>query len=444
MDAFYLSIAPLSICVLTFAAVAEARFVPLLARMPGERHRELDSLGTKYAVGATAVWLVLAAFAQVTLARSRIASLPLTMAIESPAILTYGVYAVNRSVLLANNRMSIANLAAAAGTACGVLLILVVRRPLTMPFAFVLASWVQAAICFVAVEITCRRPSALRLARHVGLARLSLAVVLSTSATTVDRFVASPLGSGAVTAMTIADRLYQVPATIATATLSNAVFPALAHLRSEPDFGRFVERALGLSAAVTLPIAAAGVLFAPDALHVVAGRAFVGSGTEARVVMTVALLFVAVPLYTQSVLYTRVLLAVGEERSVASQGVLAFFLNAIGDLIGALVLGLPGIAVATSATYIICDIYLISCLRRKSSLNLSIKRLALGNLNGAAFLIYGLTVVGMISVRLASLGLLADIGLASTLTLAGIAAMLGGRRALTRGRAALSSFLSGL
>lgn len=365
VDAFYLSLAPLTLSAGVFLNVAEARFVPLFARSPKARHRLIESFATRGGIGVAFAWLASGAALAILLRNTHLASLGSMLIVEAVAIVPAARFAVARGALLAIDRLWEANLAAAGGTLVAVVAILLSQSPSQLPLAVVAGFVVQWLLAEAAYRRHSASGEAADTAVGTGILGLSMAMLVTTSGTTVDRVVASFLGSGAITGIAVADRVYQLPATLAAATLASAIFPRLAR-RMGPSSARTTsQRAFSLNIAVTVPAGAVLAICAGDAVRLVAGQSLAVGNVELATEWALRWLALAIPFYTTSVLLVRILLAYGRESVVIWQAVLALASNLALDVLGAHFWGLAGIGAATLGVFIASDLMLLILVPRE-------------------------------------------------------------------------------
>ncbi|WP_245569464.1 murein biosynthesis integral membrane protein MurJ [Agrococcus lahaulensis] len=169
--------------------------------------------------------------------------------------------------------------------------------------------------------------------------------------TLVDRAVGSTLDEGAITAVSYAWRLVSLPETLLIASLLVPLYPAMGAAANRlPELGRLVGR--GLSAAVTLltPICIVLALAAQPLVELAFGRgafddAAVAATASAVVWFTPALLALGCRQVVVSASYAR-----RDSRAPVLVAVAAMVVNIVGDVLLAPVMGVAGLALASSAS----------------------------------------------------------------------------------------------
>lgn len=219
--------------------------------------------------------------------------------------------------------------------------------------------------------------------------------------TMVDRAVGSTLDTGAITALSYAWRLVSLPETLLIASLLVPLYPALsAAAANRAEVRRLVGRGLAIIVTVLMPLCVALIVAARPAVQVVFGHG-------AFDVEAVALTAEAVVWYAPALLalgcrqlIVRASYAVGDSRSPVIIALIAMVLNVIGDIALAPVLGVTGIALATSVSIGIAAVLNAWLLRRKHQgvalrpvLGLAIRALAIG----AVALLAGLAIRALLS-----------------------------------------------
>lgn len=167
--------------------------------------------------------------------------------------------------------------------------------------------------------------------------------------TMVDRAVGSTLDPGAITALSYAWRLVNLPETLLVASLLVPLYPALsAAADNRAEVRRLVSRGLSLIVTVLTPLCVALAVASRAVVELVFGYgAFdaeaVGRTAEAMVWYVPAILALG---WRQ--LIVRASYAVGDSRTPVTIALFAMALNAVGDIALAPVLGVAGIALASS------------------------------------------------------------------------------------------------
>lgn len=185
------------------------------------------------------------------------------------------------------------------------------------------------------------------------IARLMPAMLVGTAIgnvnTMVDRAVGSTLDPGAITALSYAWRLVNLPETLLVASLLVPLYPALsAAADNRAEVRRLVGRGLSLIVTVLTPLCVALAVAGEAVVELVFGYgAFdaeaVGRTAEAVVWYVPALLALGC-----RQLIVRASYAIGDSRTPVTIALFAMVLNAVGDIALAPVLGVAGIALASS------------------------------------------------------------------------------------------------
>lgn len=169
--------------------------------------------------------------------------------------------------------------------------------------------------------------------------------------TLVDRAVGSTLDEGAITALSYAWRLINLPEMLIIASLLVPLYPALgAAANNITEIRRLVGRGLSVSLTVLTPLCVVLAVAALPVVQLAYGR---GAFTSEDAASTAT----AVLWYTPALLALgcrRVIVsaayALGDSRAPVIVAVLAMVINVVGDIVLAPVMGVSGIALATSAS----------------------------------------------------------------------------------------------
>jgi peptidoglycan biosynthesis protein MviN/MurJ (putative lipid II flippase) len=169
----------------------------------------------------------------------------------------------------------------------------------------------------------------------------------------VDVAVASWLGRGAVTVLVLAEKAYAGPLVLVTAcvcSVSGAVWSQGLQRGSSWTWLKqdylAVQRDL---ARWSVPGALLGCCALPILLWVGLVESLVGTALETELVLTVAILLIAVPLAAWTTVATRLLVVVGETRRLPRLTIGALVMNLVASVLLAWPLGVVGIALGTLA-----------------------------------------------------------------------------------------------
>lgn len=169
----------------------------------------------------------------------------------------------------------------------------------------------------------------------------------------VDRAVGSTLGDGAITALSYGWRLVNLPETLLIASLLVPLYPALgAAAGNHPEVRRLVSRGLSVTVTILIPLTLVLMVAALPLARVAYGR---GEFTDDDVRATaVAIIWYAPALVAMGVRQVLVSTsyALGDSRAPVLVSLAAMAINVVGDLVLAPVMGLAGIALATSASLV--------------------------------------------------------------------------------------------
>lgn len=210
--------------------------------------------------------------------------------------------------------------------------------------------------------------------------------------TLVDRAVGSTLDEGAITALSYGWRLVHLPETLLISSLLVPLYPALgAAARNLPEVRRLVGRGLSVAVTVLAPISVVLGIASVPLVELVFGRgAFVGDDVVATATAVLWYLPALLALGCRQVVVSASY-AMGDSRGPVIIAVGAMIINIVGDILLAPVMGVAGIALATSASLVAAAIATGVHLHRRhrgvdlrATTALLLRAIALGGLAAAA------------------------------------------------------------
>ncbi|WP_026532450.1 murein biosynthesis integral membrane protein MurJ [Arthrobacter sp. H41] len=169
--------------------------------------------------------------------------------------------------------------------------------------------------------------------------------------TLVDRAVGSTLEEGAITALSYGWRLVNLPETLLIASLLVPLYPALSAASKDPaEVRRLVGRGLAVTVTVLAPLCLILALAAAPLVGLAFGRgAFDAEDAAATATAVIWYAPALIALGCRQVVVSASY-AVGDARGPVIVAVAAMVVNVVGDVLLAPVLGIAGIALATSVS----------------------------------------------------------------------------------------------
>ncbi|MHA7247034.1 murein biosynthesis integral membrane protein MurJ [Arthrobacter tecti] len=171
--------------------------------------------------------------------------------------------------------------------------------------------------------------------------------------TLVDRAVGSTLEEGAITALSYGWRLVNLPEQLLIASLLVPLYPAIsASVGNLPELKRLVNRGLSVTVTILVPLCVVLAIAAVPLVEVAFGRgAFSREDIEdtATAVAWYAPALLALG-FRQVVVSTSY--ALGDSKAPVVVAVVAMIVNIVGDILLAPIMGVAGIALATSASLV--------------------------------------------------------------------------------------------
>ncbi|GEA14697.1 putative lipid II flippase MurJ [Moorella sp. E308F] len=209
-------------------------------------------------------------------------------------------------------------------------------------------------------------PAVKRIGRNLLPVSLSLAVVQLYLAT--NRFFASRLAAGSITALDFGNRLVTLPLGIFVASVTTAVFPSLAEQAARQDrreMAHLVDRGLGLVALTIMPAAAGLIVLREPLVRLVFERG--AFDPRATTMTAVAVLFYSLGLLAQAMhpILTRAFYALQEVVVPVTTGLFSVTLNIIFSYLLVPYLGHGGLALANSLAASLYSLLLYLALYRR-------------------------------------------------------------------------------
>lgn len=186
----------------------------------------------------------------------------------------------------------------------------------------------------------------------------------------IDQGMAAMLGPGSVATLSYGGKLIALLLAFTARPLSAAILPFLADLAAADDGVRLRQTFygwLGLLVAASLPIVAVLWLFSTPIVRLMFERGAFTAEDTAVVALIQGLYALQIPFYLAGALGSRVLNALSLNRVTAIIGVLNCVANIVFDFLFMQWLGLPGIALATSAVYLCSSVVILVVVRRHLS-----------------------------------------------------------------------------
>lgn len=198
-------------------------------------------------------------------------------------------------------------------------------------------------------RLLAHHPAVRQVGRHLLPVSLSLAVAQLYLAT--NRFFASQLVPGSITALDFGNRLVTLPLGIFVASVTTAIFPSLAEqaaLEDRREMAHLVDRGLSLVALTILPAAAGLIVLREPLVRLVFQRG--AFDPQATTITAVAVLFYSLGLLAQAMhpILTRAFYALQDVVVPVTTGLLSVGLNILFSYLLVPYLGHGGLALANS------------------------------------------------------------------------------------------------
>ncbi len=191
---------------------------------------------------------------------------------------------------------------------------------------------------------------------------LALSLLVVTASPVVDKIVASPLGTGSVTVLELAEKVFFVPVIAITSSVilvAGSRWAGLVHHNPSAvtrDYSRTLRRLVMLSVVAAVVVGGVTTL-----VTIVAGDRFLSlNALQFRVLVLIFL--GGLPGALIITLGARVMTSVQRTRLLPLFAISAFTVNLVGDIVGAHFLGVDGIALASTVfRYVNAGLYIWTC-----------------------------------------------------------------------------------
>jgi putative peptidoglycan lipid II flippase len=200
-----------------------------------------------------------------------------------------------------------------------------------------------------------------------------LGTLMGSAMLMVDQSMAAMLAPGSVATLSYGAKLTALVLSLSAMPLGTAILPYLSELAARRQWTEIRRTYLGWVAVVVaaaLPVAAILVLYAEPLVRLIFERGAFTAEHTATVSVVVACYALQLPFYLCGIIGARVLIALRHNGVIAVIGVVNFAVNIAGNLLFMWLFGLPGIALSTSAVYLVSSIILtwlaLAYLRRES------------------------------------------------------------------------------
>ncbi|NLW08025.1 MAG: murein biosynthesis integral membrane protein MurJ [Clostridia bacterium] len=209
-------------------------------------------------------------------------------------------------------------------------------------------------------------PAVRQIGRHLLPVCFSLAVVQLYLAT--NRVFASQLLPGSITALDFGNRLVAVPLGVFVASVTTAIFPALAEQAARDnheEMARLIDRGLGLVTLMILPAAVGLIVLRQPLVQLIFQRG--AFDAQATAMTSTAVLYFCFGLLAQAMhpIFTRTFYALQDVSVPVITGLISVVLNIIGSYILAPRLGHGGLALANSLAITLYTLMLYLTLKRR-------------------------------------------------------------------------------
>jgi putative peptidoglycan lipid II flippase len=373
-DAFYLGLATVTTVASTLGTSLGTPLVPMLTTLQARRD---DAAASRFAgdavllsIGCGFAAMVLLLFARGTIVRlvtaqPQHAELQSVLTVLAPAVL-FSVSAQVCSAILSTQKKFLVPAATAALPAMGAAAALtVIPTAASLAVGFSIGALVEWSY-----NLRLARKGGLTFGEPKGVVRRSaplprrasslvVASSLAGSTILVDTAMAGHIGEGAVTRLTLGNRVAAAAIAVIAAAMATLLLPKFSSYvsaRAWADLKRLLVRYTAIAYAVSIPVCFLVFVFSVELAELM----FRGDGLNDIEILRIAFVqqmsVLQVPFYLAGVVSVRVLHAHEATNLFVPIGVMNLSCNVIGNLILIPVLGEAGIALATAIGYVVSSV----------------------------------------------------------------------------------------
>ena len=294
-----------------------------------------------------------------------------------PVIVLSGLATIWTSVLNANGHVAIAAVSGVAVPCISAMALLLASRIDVYALALgVLAGYVVQLTILAWVLRRTHVPVAPRwggLSPEVRIVfhqytPMVVASLLLTSSPLIDQTMLAGLGSGSVSQFFYGAKIVSVVAGIGSLAVGTAVLPYFSRLVAAKDW-EAVQRTLklygGAILLVTIPVTAILMFESREIVRVLFERGEFTSQSAGTVSQVQFWSAIQIPFYTLGILFVRLISSLRANRILMWGTGISFFVNIGGDYALRSVMGVAGVALATTLVYIVSLLFLSLMLRRE-------------------------------------------------------------------------------
>jgi putative peptidoglycan lipid II flippase len=188
----------------------------------------------------------------------------------------------------------------------------------------------------------------------------------------IDRVMASGLPSGAVSSLSYGNRLINVFSGLLTAAVSTALYPTMSKLAAEESHDKLknlLVQSIYLISVFIIPVSLACILFGSSVVSVVFQRGAFDSESVSRTAAVFAAYSVGMLFMGLKDIFSNVFYSFGDTKTTMRISILVVALNITLNLILSRIIGVAGLALATSAAAVVNALLLFYKLRRHISVS---------------------------------------------------------------------------
>jgi len=200
----------------------------------------------------------------------------------------------------------------------------------------------------------------------------------------IDKTIASHLPIGSISILNFAQRTYAIPLTILTVPLITAIFPTFSSLALDKDkrknYAQILKKSLFLSCSIIIPISVVMIILAEPIVKFLFQRgAFTNIATQLTA-LTVIMYSIGLFAISANYFLTKIFYSFQNTKTPLILGAIIVSINIVGNIILSKILGIYGIALATSIASIIGFILYYQIIKNKyfknENFTISVKKIS--------------------------------------------------------------------
>jgi putative peptidoglycan lipid II flippase len=184
----------------------------------------------------------------------------------------------------------------------------------------------------------------------------------------VDTVMSTYLPSGSVSILRYAGRIHELPVQVLVLAIARAMFPFISESAARGDFeqlGQIFKRTIVFLSFLTIPITCLVVLFADDIVILLYRRGAFDAYAAMQTAQTLSCYSYGLFFFAYTFVNFSFFSALKHTRPLFYMGLITVTLNFVFDVLFMRMMGVSGIALSTTVTFVIIVIIFVAMLRRR-------------------------------------------------------------------------------